>query len=128
MVKYAVCDWNGTLFEPPTDEDLNRAIAYARLNDAVSSIKHGKVWRAWDAGKLLSAKRQLKTRLVEYKEGKRPLAEVYEPFDRLVVHGMPARLFWSTVWNYASANLSKLDKRMIEPLHHGKQRNGILSV
>ncbi len=127
-VKYIVCDWNGTLFEPPTDEELNKAIAYARLNDAVSGIKHGKLRRAWDVGKLLSAKKQLKKRLAEYKAGRRPLAEVYEPFNRLVVNGMSADLFWDTIGDYATNNHYKLDRRMVEPLRDGEQRKGILSV
>jgi phosphoserine phosphatase len=129
VIKYAIFDWNGTLFEPPTDEELNKAIAYARLDDAVSGIKHGKLWRAWDVGKLLVAKKQLRKRLAEYKAGERQLAEVYEPFNRLVVNGMPTGLFWDAVRDYAKENRSMMDKRMMIPIEEARlEKVGILSV
>ena len=46
--KMIVSDWNGTLFQYPTDEVQNKAIGYAVLADAKEAVKRGQFWRIGD--------------------------------------------------------------------------------
>lgn len=130
-IRYAVCDWNGTLFDPATDEELNKSIAYAVRDDAAAAVKRGKVWRAWDLVKLLKAKKRIQRRLDEYKAGERPLADVYEPFNELVIAGTPGYVILGTMNRYVAEHRHLTDDRMMQPLWEFAKtngRNGILST
>lgn len=128
--KAIVSDWNGTLFEYPTDEIQNKKLAYAVLDDAKRAILKGKIWRVADIIKLLKAKGELKKRLKQYYNGEGHLWEIYESFNENVLRGKPVDFVNSIIDEYAKGSISKVDGRVIRPIqavHRNGKRTGILS-
>ncbi|MFQ5648111.1 MAG: hypothetical protein ACE5FW_02645, partial [Candidatus Aenigmatarchaeota archaeon] len=118
--KLVVADWSGTCFEHPTDEEQNRKIAYAVLDTCVL-FRIGKKyipkpWKIPKMLKLLKTKKELQRRLDEYKAGKRPLAEVYEPFNRYVVRGLPLKFLWGVLNEFAEESKNLVDGRVLRPI------------
>src|SRR3989338_5122045 len=100
-------DWNGTAFTYPTDKELNRSIAYAELRSAVKGLAltlglSPKYRHAF--GRLLKTKGELKKRLAEYEAGGRPLSEVYEPFNSLVLAYMTPEKINRLIDKFAEKN------------------------
>jgi phosphoserine phosphatase len=124
-VKAIISDYEGTIFEHPTGEALNKAIAYAALRHDLFTLHWGSV------GKLLKAKKEIKQRLQDYKEGKRHLWEVYEPFNEKVLNGRPVPFVNKVVDKFAKENAGKVDERLLRPIksaHRQGAKTGILSV
>ena len=113
--KTIVSDWNGTLFEPPTDEELNKEIGYAILADAKKHWKIGKILG------LLRAKKKLKRRLALYKQGTIPLSRVYEPFNENVVRGTSTDIMEVATCYFARENKDRIDGRILRPIETMKK-------
>jgi phosphoserine phosphatase len=129
--KAIVSDWNGSLFEYPTDEVQNKKLAYAVLDDAKHAVLKGRIWRVIDVVKLLKTKSELKKRLQQYYDGERHLWEVYEPFNENVLKGRPVSFVNKVIDKYARESADKLDERVIRPIqsvHREGKRTAILSV
>ncbi len=129
--KAIVSDWNGTLFEYPTDEVQNKRLAYAVLDDSKHAVLRGRIWRIGDVVKLLKTKRELKRRLQQYYDGERHLWEVYEPFNENVLRGTSAGFVNGVIDEYARESADKVDGRVIRPIqrvHGDGKRTGIISV
>jgi len=126
-----VSDWNGTLFEYPTDEVQNKKIAYAVLDDARHDVLRGRIWRIGSIVKLLKTKKELRERLIEYHKGERHRWEVYEPFNDNVLRGMPVSFVNAVIDEYARESKDKVDGRIVRPIKavHGDGKSAsILSV
>ncbi len=131
LYKAIVSDWNGTLFEHPTDEVQNKKLAYAVLDDAKHAVLNGRIWRAIDVVKLLKTKGKLKKRLQQYYDGERHLWEVYEPFNVNVLKGRFVSFVNGVIDEYAEESVDKVDGRVVKPIetvHHDGKSTGILSV
>jgi len=137
VIKYVVCDWNGTLFEPPTDEGLNKAIAYKKLSTSVWDTIFGRIWKVADIISLLRSRKDIKKRLADYKSGRCPITEVYQPFNEHVVRGMPESDVVVAMYSYvekllkaANLEVGLVDRRITWPLRQleHKHRRGILST
>lgn len=128
-IKNACFDWNGTLFEPATDESLNKAVAYAVLNDTISAVKTGKIWRLPQLARLWKGRNLCKEKLEEYKNGKIPLQQVYKPFNEFIVSGAPLPVIYRAFDQFAEEHSQEVDKKMLEPLKEFSQKGtcGILS-
>lgn len=111
-----VCDWNGTLFGPPTAEGMNKAIAYAALRD---DLAHGRLGDAW---KLLAARRELKANKAAYDAGRCDIADVYEVFNEGVVEGRPVALVDAVVERYARRTARQIDQRAVRSLRVARGR------
>ncbi|MBI3412670.1 MAG: HAD family hydrolase [Candidatus Aenigmarchaeota archaeon] len=126
-----VSDWNGTLFKPPTDEGLNKTIAYAALGHAVNGLKHGQVWKAADVARLALTKGQLEKMVRRYEAGEIPINDVYDLFNRRVLSDMPILVFSRAIYKYARSHRSDLDDNVLMPVSTAAQagkETGILSV
>ncbi len=125
-----VCDWNGTLFTPKTEEGLAKTMAYASLGHAVDGLKRGQVWKVADIAKLVVAKRQLKGLVRGYNAGELAITAVYDAFNARVLRGMPVDVFTGAVGRYSDSH-SCIDQRFMLPViraaREGKQA-GILSA
>lgn len=129
--KAIVSDWNGTLFEHPTDEVQNKKLAYAVLDDAKRAVLNGRIWRVGDIVKLLKAKGELKRRLQQYYDGEGHLWEVYEPFNENILRGRPVSFVNGVIDEYARESRDKVDDRVVRPIqtvHEDGKSTGILSV
>ena len=130
--KAIISDWNGTLFEPPTDEALNKKIAYAVLDDTKKALTRGKLWRVTDIYKLLKTKSELKRLIQQYEKGEVTLKELYKPFNENVLRGRDVALIEDAVIKYATESALMVDKRIVRPIKKVHYENGkgtgILSV
>ena len=130
-IKAVVSDWNGTLFKHATDEVQNKKLAYAVLSDAKKAVLRGRVWRLKDMVGLLKTKSELQKRLQEYKEDKRYLWEVYQPFNDGVLKGRPVAFIKGVIDEYAKESDTLVDRRILGPLRLAHMRGvstAILSV
>ena len=126
-----VSDWNGTLYEYPTDEMQNKRLAYAILDDAKRELFKGKFWKTIDVLRLAKTKVELRKRLRQYYDGKRHLWEVYEPFNEKVLKGKLVEFVRSVIDSYAKENADRVDGKMVRPIqavHQSGKYTGILSV
>jgi phosphoserine phosphatase len=126
-----ISDWNGTLFQHPTDEAMNKKIGYAILNGATQGLKRGNIFKLGDVIGLLKAKGKIKKRLQEYRKGKRGLGEVYEPFNRHAIRGRPVSFINGVVDEFCRESVGLVDCRMLRPIRRAYERGiatGILST
>lgn len=131
--KLIVSDWNGTILRHPTDEIQNRQIAQLLLDDTKSRMKTGHPSGVWDLGRLVFAKRVLEQRLIEYKNGKRPLHEVYERFNTHVLRGKSYKLVSRAIDQFIDQCIGRgdLDRRILLSIRSAHERGittGILST
>jgi len=131
--KLIVSDWSGTILRHPTDEAQNKRIAYALLGNAKSRIKEGDLFALWDLGQLLFAERELKKRFYDYKNGKLPLQEVYEPFNKRVLRGKDYKFVSNVIDQFVDECIKKddVDKRILHSIclaHRHGIKTGILST
>jgi phosphoserine phosphatase len=126
-----VSDWNGTLFEYPTDEVQNKKIAYAILDDAKHAVLRGKIWRVGDVIKLLRTKSELEKRVQQLYDGERHLWEVYELFNENVLRGRPISFVNGVIDEYARESADKVDGKVVRPIqtvYKDGKSTAILSV
>ena len=111
--KAVISDWNGTLYESSTDENLNKKIAYTVVDDTKAGLKKGRIWKIADAIRLLKAKNELKKRLRQYYDNERHLWEVYEPFNENVLKNKSIESIHAAVNEYAKETADKVDRRVV---------------
>lgn len=131
MTWLALTDYNGTCFEYPNSEALNRYIGYAILYDAMVDVFRGRLRRVKDIRNLLKAKSKIDEIVKGYYGGERHPSEIYELFNDLILKGIPVSLINEAVDTFAEKNKGKLDGRILRPMRSVKESGigtGILSV
>jgi phosphoglycolate phosphatase-like HAD superfamily hydrolase len=131
--RFIISDWNGTILRYPTDENQNKKIAYALLDNAKLKIKKGNLFALWNLGQLLLAEIELKKCFEKYQKGDLPLHEVYEPFNRHVLRGQDYKFVGNIINQFADECVRKddVDKRILDSIslaHKHGSKTGILST
>lgn len=126
-----VSDWNGTLFEYPTDEQQNKKIALGVLEDVATDVLKGKLWQIPELIKLGLTRTRIKNRLEQYEKDSLHLRDVYDPFNRVILRGRSVGLVNSALDEYSLESAHKVDERMLRPIantHDKGTQTGILSL
>lgn len=129
--KAIVSNWNGTVFQYPTDEVQNKMLAYAALEGAKQAILKGRFRGAIDIAKVLLAERAVKRGLEKYRRRQINIPQVYEPFNRGVLDGRTVGFVNGVVDQYARESVDKVDERVLRPIrvaHDRGKKTGILSA
>jgi len=123
-----VSDWNGTIPKHPTDEILNKEIAYALLDDAKSKIITGNLLALRDILQLHLAKNEITKQLKAYSRG-----NVYKSFSRRVLRGKDYEFVSNVINQYVSECVENndVDTRILRTINLARKcgiKTGILSV
>lgn len=118
-IKYAVCDWNGTLFRDRDEGNTWKHVGMSALRD--STLGHsgiGKYVPTLRTLQLLRALVELKGLAAAYKRGEVGYDEIYRAFNGRVLSGIPQEVVETYVSEYAAKpeTQAKVDDRLLRPI------------
>lgn len=122
-IKYIVSDWNGTLTTNKDEGPLWKHVGTSYLRDSVP-------FHPVRAARLGVAFVRLSRLTQRYKRGEIPYSEIYDVFNRSVLHGMDSEKFQQYVQAYAAltSTQDRLDSRILRQVLATDLPKGILST
>jgi len=109
-IELFVSDWNGTLFQPFDDEAFNRSLAYAVARDRSRAVLRGRLTRIPSLARLAVAKFTMNRVVRSYRRGTASLAQLYEPYNKHVVRGLPVDFVREVAGRYAAERDGLVDE------------------
>jgi phosphoserine phosphatase len=127
-IKHVVLDWNGTLCDMTDDSTIMRRLAVAVLRDNVRQVARGRLWRVVNLVRFIRGRFQLRAATKRFSAGQIGLPELYAPFNRDMLRGLPVAEVERIAAAYGVAHAHLIDQRLLVPALAARDAGATLTI